>query len=351
MIGSYHPEIPVYHPCTALLLDDDEDFLASLKAVLGRDAAVLGYSSPGCALKCLSRAQEIADDTFDVFERYSSHAEGAGAEVGDHLLLLKSSRLRQLAMSGSRFEMISVVIVDQVMPATSGLEFCSNIADMGVKTILLTGQMSDEATIAAFNDGLIDRFVSKNDPDALGKIKAMMGELHREYMADKLEPLTKALRVSGNHSLDRFDTVELMRSIHNLFPYSEYYYLPNSRGFLLRDIEGQEQFCLIGNMREQAEMGDIVEDMVGTCAESEGLRQGRLVAWDFFDDFGDDEPWHNRLGDLVFPCRQVGDLVWSLIPAERLPFRTNLVDPSWSSYRARMQAKPINWVGGGSGVS
>jgi CheY-like chemotaxis protein len=346
MVGSYHPEIPVYHPCTALLLDDDEDFLASLKAVLGRDAAVLGYSSPGCALKCLARAQAIAEDTFDVFERYSAHAEGAGAEVGDHLLLLKSSRLRRLANSGTRFEMISVVIVDQVMPSTSGLEFCASIADMGVKTILLTGQMSDEATIRAFNDGLIDRFVSKNDPDALKKIKSMMGELHRDYMADKLEPLTKALRASGNHSLDRFDTVELMRSIRSMFPYSEYYYLPNSRGFLLRDIDGQEQFCLLGSAREQSEMADVVEDMLGPCDEAEGLRRGNLIAWDFFDDFGDGEPWHDRLDDLVFPCRKVGDLVWSLIPAERLPYRIGLSDPSWEAYRARMQAKPINWIGG-----
>ncbi|WP_417460996.1 hypothetical protein [Kordiimonas sp.] len=346
MIGPYYyPEIPVYHPCTALLLDDDEDFLASLKAVLGQEAAILGYSSPSCALKCLSHAQEIVDATFDIFAHYGSRAEGAGAEAGDHLLLLKSSRLRRLAMSGSRFEMISVVIVDQVMPSKSGLEFCAEIQNLGVKTILLTGQMSDEATIAAFNNGLIDRFVSKNDPAALTKIKTMMVELHKEYMADKLEPLTKALQASGSHSLGRYDTVELMREIHRTFDYTEYYYLPNSRGFLLRDRDGTERFCLLGNVREQVELSDVVEDILGNCQQSIGLREGKLIAWDFFDDFGDSEPWHTRVADLIFPCNRTGELVWSLIPPESLPFQTEHVDPSWRSYHQHVQTKPINWLG------
>ncbi|MCW9033158.1 MAG: hypothetical protein OQJ97_02985 [Rhodospirillales bacterium] len=343
MNSPFNPNVPIYHPCTAILIDDDESFLKSLRKALGRENAVLAFSSTGKALKHIHQAQDIGHGAFNLFRSYNSEPDNVNP--GDDLFLLKSSEIRRFAGSVDRYKMVSVVIIDQVMPSITGLEFCSLIKDTGIKTILLTGKMTDQATIEAFNDGLIDRYVNKNDRDARKKIKRMMTELHHEYLLEKVDPLIHAYRASRNHLIDRYVTKELMDKIFEAFKFTEYYYLPFPRGFLLCDDDGNKKFCLIGPEQEQLERADLVEDELGPCEGTKRLRAGTYMAWEFYDDLGKELPWHDRLDDFLYPCQQSGDVRWSLIPVEKMPSNDRFDTLPWKTYKQELLSIPLNYAG------
>ncbi len=66
----------------------------------------------------------------------------------------------------SRFDDLSVLVVDYAMPEMTGIEFCAQFRGHRVKKMLLTGAEERDVVFDAFNQGIIDHFVAKND-DAL----------------------------------------------------------------------------------------------------------------------------------------------------------------------------------------
>lgn len=336
----FDPAIPMYHPCTAILVDDDESFLRSLRKALGGENATLAFSSTGKALKHIHQVQNFVDDAFNLLMPY--HFGRENIDPGDNVVLLKSSKVRRFAGSADRYKIVSVVIVDQVMPSITGLEFCSQIKDTGIKTILLTGKMNDQETIEAFNKGLIDRYVNKNDRDARDKIKSMMAELHHEYLVEKLDPLIQAFKASRNHVFDRYATKELMDKVFDVFKFTEYHYLPYPRGFLLGDDEGHKKVCLLSTEQEQMEQADLIEGELGPNRNAAKLRSGNFMAWELYDDFGDDQQWTDCLDKLLFPCQRLGDVRWSLIPMDEAPFRNRIDHSPWTTYRQELLSAPLN---------
>ncbi|TNE67937.1 MAG: response regulator [Alphaproteobacteria bacterium] len=343
MTNPFHPEFPFYHPCSTLLLDDDEDFLWSLRSVLGRHHAVLGYSSVDGALSYVRASQKLAADAFNLFSEHGYPAEGREAESGDRFVLLKSSRIHDFAVKGGRYKIVSVAVVDEVMPGMRGLDFCRALKGTGIKTILLTGQMDDAgATIEAFNTGVMDRFISKKDPLALQKLKGMIEELHHEYLAEKLAPFRSALRAAEDSGPARDQLASLMTEVYAEFPFAEYYYHSRSGGYLLKDADGNSCVCLFAEQAELDGLADFIEDQAGPSDASRSLRQGDLVAWDFFDEFGDHRPLEARLGELLFPARKCGGIAWTLVPEDRIPYREKLTHASWADYKERIVSCPIN---------
>ncbi len=98
MLSPFDPNLPIYLPCTTILVDDDEIFLRSLRKNLGRENAVLAFSETGKALQHIHQAQKIVEDRFNFFTPYRN------TETEDNLILLESSKIRSLATSEDRYK-------------------------------------------------------------------------------------------------------------------------------------------------------------------------------------------------------------------------------------------------------
>lgn len=328
-------------PCCLALVDDDETFLYSLKRKLGAQHATVAFSSTTLAFQYIHRMQEIADQTFGVFESYNHQLENI--ETGDDLILVDASRLEQASRSADRYQIISVAIVDQIMPRILGTEFCQQIRDTGIKTILLTGKMTDPETIAAFNDGLIDGYVSKSDPQAMSKIQAMVKTLHHQYVSDKFRHVTSAFEVSHRQILGHFAVKTILQLAKDRFDYSEYFYVPSAPGFLLSKADGTQTFCLIGPEAEQRELADVLAEDFGDIAPIQDLRDGKLICWNLFDQTEEEvldsvETLKNRL----FPCQHHKSYRWSLIPLDETPYRHDAAGPNWLEFKAAMNQLMVN---------
>lgn len=63
-----------------------------------------------------------------------------------------------------RHEEVSTVIVDYEMPSMKGLEFCEKIKNPYLRKILYTGAADEGIAVKAFNEGIIDGYIKKQDP-------------------------------------------------------------------------------------------------------------------------------------------------------------------------------------------
>jgi|GEM_PF-3041332 len=348
MTNPFRAEFPFYLPCCVLMLDDNEEFLQSVRTAISGEHAVLCYTSPTRALTRLRAAEKQAAQGFYPF---SSVSDEAFTDDGDQLVVFQASGLQEIIGSPDRYGMISVAIVDEVMPEMRGLEFCRKLQKSGIKTILLTGEMTDPAqTIAAFNDGIIDRFISKGDAQALDKIILAIAELQQRFFTDKSPALYLATTAARKCGLTDDQLNAVMAEAHAIFPYTEYYFHSKSGGYLLRDLSGATKLCLFSDQETQGEVADFLADQEGGLAEAEKLRCGsHLLPWGFLnDEFVDENPpgKGTQTTRTSFAARAVAGAFWCLIEESDMPPslyqgpRQN--ETSWDAFKLGLLAVPLN---------
>jgi response regulator RpfG family c-di-GMP phosphodiesterase len=345
MPSPYDPSMPFFHPCSTLILDDEEDFLESMRAFIGRQSASLCYSNPGAAMRKLYHTSEFTSELHDFFSKYGYGIDGKNVEIGDCVVLLKSSKLRQYTQLENRFKMISVVIIDYQMPTMNGLDFCRAIGDIPAKKILLTGKANTNQIIDAFNEGLIDRFISKSDPDALSKITRLVKQLHQEFISEAIAPYAKALSVAHAQEFEQHDVSIVLDQVHEQFAFTEYYYLPQPRSFLLCNGDGDTKLCLLSTAKELSDLSEIVEGKIGTGQATQLLRSGKAITWGLLDWLEDNETPSGAPDNVFFPCHSHKEWRWALIPSSMFADTIDTKAPSWNQYRKTTLKLPFNQEG------
>lgn len=171
---------PYFYPTTVALIDDDLRFLESLDELLQRAFIVRRFESPQAGLNHLVGAD--AEQVRQV-ARLGAYARSASAPASDvdRLHALLTSYVGQLRGDARRFEMTSVAVVDLNMPGVDGLMICRALRRRPVRTILLTANASERVAIDAFNEGLIDRFISKHEPNLLNLIVEHIRDLQGAF--------------------------------------------------------------------------------------------------------------------------------------------------------------------------
>ncbi len=231
-----------YYPTQVVLVDDDANFLDSVSLLLDRSINYRLFQSARQALEHVNRAMSFGE----VIRRsYSSYK--TGPYDSDTLTHVDINALHKEIYNLERFLMPSVVVIDYSMPEMSGLEYCVSLTNPYVKKILLTGRANTDLAVQAFNEGLIDQFINKNDPQLASKLNRSIANLQQQYFSRTFKILTDPVVAS---SQSRFLTnaafiefFNILRSTHEIV---EYYLIdmPYS-GFLLLDNKGRVSLVLI----------------------------------------------------------------------------------------------------------
>ncbi len=231
-----------YYPTQVVLVDDDANFLDSVSLLLDRSINYRLFQSARQALEHVNRAMAFSE----VIKRsYSSYK--TGPYDSDTLTHVDINALHKEIYNPDRFLMPSVVVIDYSMPEMSGLEYCVSLTNPYVKKILLTGRANTDLAVQAFNEGLIDQFINKNDPQLASKLNRSIANLQQQYFSRTFKILTDPVVAS---SQSRFLTnpafiefFNILRSTHEIV---EYYLIdmPYS-GFLLLDARGRVSLVLI----------------------------------------------------------------------------------------------------------
>lgn len=166
-----------YFPTKVIFVDDNTFFLESMEGVLdGSLASCDFFDNPDAALEVINNTQNLDFLTAD----YS-------------LKEIKIPEIYRVVYNPQRHEEISTVIVDYEMPRMKGLEFFEKIKNPHIRKILYTGIASEELAIQAFNDGLIDGYIRKNDPTPTKTINKFVSESQYKYFKSLTDASLEAI--------------------------------------------------------------------------------------------------------------------------------------------------------------
>lgn len=306
---------PFYHPTSILVLDDDPLFLESLDFQFSEEVSCQTFTRPDAALQHL-RAQATRHPNFShYFRDVSDMAAGAvesKVRIGDLLLHLQLSELRSIIEDDARQQRVSVAIVDYDMPKMTGVEFSRAIRDLPVKIILLTGKAGLETAIGAFNEGVIDCFLQKQDSGVTYALRREIKRLQEEYFADIAAPIQSAMALQKGAFFEDPTFLELYREVAEKNDVVEHYICSSPPGVMMRDADGNETFLLVSdtesadNQCAAAESSGAPDDMV------ELLRSRKAHAW-FPTKTGLYHPdYHSDWARFTWPARTLpGSSRWS----------------------------------------
>jgi CheY-like chemotaxis protein len=298
--------LPFYHPTRVAFVDDEPSFLAILLNRLRIRLPVLTYESPLGLLADLEQGRVQASLMTDW---WTCRSGAVGDSASERVVILDKAMIFQHLYDENRFDTLGVLVVDYEMPSMSGLALCRRIADLPCKKILLTGQADSDTVLRAFNEGLIDLYISKYDRKLELELASAIQRFQIEFMTESTDVLAQVLRAEdpGLWSDERF--CRLLHQICADLGAVEYYAVEDPKGFLLVDRNAKAKLLLLltaGEIDAQCAAAQVSRAPHGVIAE---LRSRRGVL--HFPDDGSHQ---------VLTLRQWWD---ACVPAHPLPGRSD----------------------------
>lgn len=237
-----------HFPTTLLLLDDDEDFLESIRGVLSEKYKNICTSDMQKAREILINNRGWAGSSMQkgITRTYSEEDSSL------FTISMNFSQLKDQIYDLNRFKHITVAIIDYDMPERNGLEFIRDIDDSQIKIIMLTGKAQQSTVIKAFNEREIHRYVSKGDPDYLNTLLQYTSQLQDEFFFDFSKSILDSLKDSETKIFENKAFIKLFNNTLHENEIIEYYLLDESGSFLLLDQTGKNQIWLI--IKSEADM-------------------------------------------------------------------------------------------------
>lgn len=301
--------LPFYHPTTCLIIDDDRLFLDSIDYNYADVILCATEQQPERGIERLLKDTEVTGLTIEEANRWPPE----GGDDGDPVIRLPASRIAAMARDPARFSRVSVVVVDYAMPTMTGVEFLRKIKGLPVKKVLLTGKTGDATAVAAFNEGLINLFLVKQDPELPEKLTRVIEELQYGYFKDISAPLHPISKLEDTSFLDDPVIVDRYDKLARRIGAVEHYLLPSPPGLMLVDEIGQVTVAWINSqdrMRAQIEIAIEIGapaalvkklragDAILTCPTTTGFYEAQHV----YD-------WHK----YVLPCEEIrGNALWKV---------------------------------------
>lgn len=224
------------YPTTWMFLDDQEHFLNAIELALPSDQPCRFWTNPNACLAYLNNTENRG---------LSLEAEYINLSNEDILVRFELDQIAALPTNLSRFSEISVLVADYSMPGMTGLELFNELADQNIKKILLTGVADEKLAVAAFNEGLIDRFVLKSDQQAMDKTLRFCHELARLKLEGTQLPIIRILPNDLRILFQHEGTLKILSKVIADKAICEYYFSSKPLGFFCLDGQGKAYFLAL----------------------------------------------------------------------------------------------------------
>jgi len=232
----------IYHPTTLYWIDDDSLFLNIAADCFKENYAIKTSTSPNEAKNFFDGYQSHID--LSIFLRGCDEHEDY--DLTDHLPIdLDFNAIRQVHNSSNKLKDIAVMIVDYRMPDMSGIDLCTQLSTVPTKKILLTGDANFQDAINAFNKGIINYFVCKDDPNIDMILFENVDRLSKEYFIDRTKPIFH--HIESDSKLPHSDPVfiNFVNKLCKEQNIKEYYLSDKNGGILLVDVNGKLSYLVV----------------------------------------------------------------------------------------------------------
>lgn len=278
-------KFPLYHrPSALVFLDDETPYLEMLAIVLPREWCVRFHTRMRDYLAQIrAQAEQWEDDVEQHKEIVNQWHQGKA---------LPNLVIDYWRSQGHRYGLPSIAVVDYAMPAANGLEVLKVSPAWPPYRVLLTGKADEHTAVAAFNAGLIDRYVTKQAPDL---VQQLVTALRQHYNApmDFHEGIWRSvLRRSQQIALqDRVVQQALIEwlKVHECI---EYVVLPEPFGMLALDTSGHAHWLQFEMYKDLGAAVDLAKAAGHDDATVAAVAQGQVLS---------DAEWLQAMGSINPP--------------------------------------------------
>lgn len=238
-----------YFPSTTLFVDDNRDFLLNFVLQLDESVAYRIFDEPIRALDYVNNKRcELG--VLQNHRCLQAYADARTQSAVGQNLDLDLAAIHSEVYNPNRFAEVSVVVIDYAMPSMNGLEFCRQIENSNVKKILLTGQADEKLAVEAFNEGLIHRYIKKNDVHATDRIMKSIHELQGDYFHLMSDAIERLLPISKPSCLQDENYIRFFQQFIKHNRITEYYLADHSGSYFLLDDDANVSFLIVKNEEE-----------------------------------------------------------------------------------------------------
>jgi CheY-like chemotaxis protein len=254
-----------------LLVDDDREYLVNVQNILDRDTAMyVSFNNPN----------ELYEYVKSHFKRQHLLEQCIQQKTDTAPLNTKIKfilePIQQEVFNTKRFEHISAIVADHDMPQMKGLDFFKKIKDLPIRKILLTGRTTVKEVLDAFNNGIIDQYISKdieNFDEYLNEtIKSQCNEQFKNDTKIIIKNLILERQGHESSCLDSEVFITLLANIVKEYRISEYYLIDKNGSYICFDKNARPSWLIVKN--QDALNADILLAAGGgTPASAETIQQ------------------------------------------------------------------------------
>ncbi len=289
----------IYHPTTVVFVDDSVRFLSNLSLQLDPRLAFRMFYSPH------SVREEIFDDiTAEIHPAQRYLSQYRDQTQSSHIVEFSLKAIHREAHNDDRFGRISVAVIDYDMPDVNGLELCRSIKDPSIKKILLTGKADERIAVQAFNEGIIDRFIRKQEPDAVDVINQTIDEMQHAYFASMQQALFEILSVGPPRFLLDEVFATRFRQVLEELKIVEYYYMCAPDGMLMIAADGTPYLLLVQNEEAVRSAHEIALSEAAPEDLLTALSSERFVPY-FWKTEGRYSPIYDNWNEFLYPAQEL----------------------------------------------
>ena len=249
---------PYFHPTTLLVLDDDPYYVESFKFHFGDQFPCVSYTQPERAIEHML-SQEAQRPSFDNLLARATQApsvsQGQTENIG-----AGAAQIGRMIADANRFRRVSVLVVDFDMPAMTGVQVCRAINHLPVRKLLLTGKAGVDTAISAFNEGVIDTFLTKHDPDIQKTLPRQILRLQDEYFKATTEALGAALSRQETPFLADAGVREVIAGLVKSRGIVEHYVCARPSGVLMIDKSGVAMKLVVSDGEGQRAQWEVARE-------------------------------------------------------------------------------------------
>ena len=271
------------YPTLTVLIDDSQSFLDSLSFQLNPHLACRAFQDTQVALNWLRQEHlhSTKNESEPIRVGYDEQADAFELRSAS----INLDQIYNRVMNQQRFDTPSVLVIDYAMPQMNGVEFCHAIEGIPCKKILLTGHADEKIAIDAFNHKLIDRFIKKNDPDAMSLLEAEIIQLQKDFFVEQTSTLKDLLSRHSYAFLTDQAIGALVEELCNRYRFVEYYLFPHPTGILFFDMQGKATLMVIETKASLITQLEVAQENGAPPELLTALREFRLVPF-FSDTYG-----------------------------------------------------------------
>jgi len=310
MLKSFLPLF--YFRPTICWIDDDPLFLDAIKFRFSKNHNCLTFTQPEKAIDFIKTNSSPLANL--MFKRELTESEIFG--IQDHYPIdVLLGNIKQIADLPNKENEIALLVTDYNMPQINGLEVCSQLNDTNIKKILLTGDASHEKAVEAFNKGLINKYIKK-DQHLSSLLQTSIEDLIYEFFCFKTADLLSSIEASRPSLFSDEHFIRHFRQWLRQNDIIEFYAL-SKQGFLAKNNTGKIFYFVTMTDKDKNEfirMHD--ESFIENSSLMKKFLDGNIIPF-----FGiNNEPWEIESKDwyqYFYSAHTIQgreDYSWAVIP-------------------------------------